>query len=849
MRATSVAVLVASLTSVNAYVTTSPARSLADSEEQREAAEHKEVSATAIVGGFDNCDNFGMFNKCPYGKEWDYTDDGACTDNRCKGCAKCPPKPSPPPFAPPATPPSPPPPSPPPPTPPPIPDSGYKPTPLSLAQMGDGAKIFMGLGAMGGFSLLAADTNEQKTFWKEPNDDKGDYSEDDDEFDSRFGNYRHSDELKGFGTVMLAYNMAVYNFPNGANGHCQGTPFTRCYGKNLDAEPMNLMPTMGGVGSWYPNNYCQIADPAMNGEIDFAAKSELAFNYEYTGEDAAFFKSKRGRPVNAQAAIYKWKRPGQGDQIVTLVTRGSETAMSPSMDMSDPQMANDMMGDWFGSDASVYPAKDRICNHPQAKIHNGFQNAWEMMRWDVTRTLISTIEQMKAESPELKVKVMISGHSLGAAMASLAMYDFSCNLPLGQEPDGLITYGHPITFFGKKSMRAYTDTVNVTKRMRVNACSRQVEHVRMRNLDPDARIYQNMKDTKNWKTRIGSVVNASKSAADFVFNVKGYLKNSTGLWGGAADAAYMCGTLACCEKDVAALVDAKFGTREGHCEDKPRSLDFHRKACKIFRENRMDECRAENSIVSDCISARTPENMFASCDAVGTDFPKNGLTRSIKGLNTIALTFASLSAVMATTGPLGLIMAAIVGGGEGLVTSFQEGDGGITPLGQITAGTAALKGAFEASKIYTKAALAIQVSAIIVFFLSIFSKPFKYDGYYQTDDDDFQAAWVKKVHPDQDAGVVQTGSCFGFPNALLCHLLDAYSEGMRRSNDFNGGICARIDDSDGSDGRDWQLTPFDDLYADDPISVDADLFDPDPEKKQYGANQIGYPSAVVQKKA
>jgi len=67
---------------------------------------------------------------------------------------------------------------------------------------------------------------------------------------------------------------------------------------------------------------------------------------------------------------------------------------------------------------------------------------------------------------------------------------------------------------------------------------------------------------------------------------------------------------------------------------------------------------------------------------------------------------------------------------------------------------------------------------------------------------------------------------FGVPNALLSHLLDAYSEGMRRDDRFNGGICARIDNAA------YMLTPDDDLFADDPISV----------AHGSAANQIGYPS-------
>jgi hypothetical protein len=145
------------------------------------------------------------------------------------------------------------------------------------------------------------------------------------------------------------------------------------------------------------------------------------------------------------------------------------------------------------------------------------------------------------------------------------------------------------------------------------------------------------------------------------------------------------------------------------------------------------------------------------------------------------------------------------------------------------------------------------MAALATWLLAHLARPFVFAGYYQTSDNDFQAAWVKKVHTTQGyMGGKDTASCFGMPNQLLCHLLDAYSEGMRRHNDFNGGICARIDDSPGSEGRAYRLTPFDDIYADDPISFNAGLFHAKPEgfndaapTEKYGANQLGFPDAVT----
>jgi hypothetical protein len=434
-----------------------------------------------------------------------------------------------------------------------------------------------------------------------------------------------------------------------------------------------------------------------------------------------------------------------------------------------------------------------------------------MMRWDVIHKLRETIEQMQRDFPTLTVKVMVSGHSLGAAMASLAMYDLTCNNHLGQTPDGLITFGHPITFFGEKSMKAYKQTVPVSKRMRVNACSRQVEHVRMRNRDPDSKIYD----------------------------------DALGQWGGAANPAHMCPEIQCCETLANDLADEKFGTVGGWCKD--LRLGSGKANCKDFRKDVIKECDSENTIARDCMSARAPQNMFASCDAVGTDFPKTAMTAMIKALPRImSMSTTSFLLLWPIVGPLLLVAM----GATGATLGASE-----AALGTNT--TAAnlllqsLVGGFGGAVVAPVAAIGHTFVGLATFLLAIFSPPFNFKGYFQTDDDDFQAAWVRKVHPSQGGtGVVQTGSCFGLPNQLLCHLLDAYSEGMRRHNKYNGNICAKIDDSPDAVGRLYQLTPYDDLYGDDPVSVDNNFFHLTPQKfqdasasgTQYGANQLGYPA-------
>jgi hypothetical protein len=418
-------------------------------------------------------------------------------------------------------------------------------------------------------------------------------------------------------------------------------------------------------------------------------------------------------------------------------------------------------------------------------------------------------------------------------MASLAMYDLTCNEQLGVVPDGLVTFGHPITFWGKNSIQAYMQTVPPDKRMRVNACSRQVEDVRMRNRDPDSAIFNNA-----------------------IFNSEEDPHGGLGTWGGAANPAWKCPPTKCCDTYCIDEVKAEFPEAvRGDCEFIEGRLRDKRR-CNRLRESCIETCSAENTLANDCVSARTGKNMFASCDAVGTDFPKTGLSTVIRMIGTSLMIplahAATVGSALATvqlvkaytyTVPVTLFFMLLGKFGE----PFDDATGIIreqTGLLKLTAGAAA------AGPIAMGAAL---VAALMQFF----SRPFTFKGYFQATDDDFQAAWVKKVHPEQNPGIIETKSCFGFPNALVCHLLDAYSEGMRRHNDFNGGICAKIP---ASLEEFYKLTPFDDWYADDPISdgtarlsetiasrfkeSEAD-FDNAPNATKYGANQIDYPEKVT----
>ena len=138
-----------------------------------------------------------------------------------------------------------------------------------------------------------------------------------------------------------------------------------------------------------------------------------------------------------------------------------------------------MLGDWFGSDANVVPTDDIVCGAEGVKIHNGFQNAWMLQRADVIARLRQVVQEKRATGKPLKV--FVTGHSLGAALAASATYDIWCHGGeaggelIGEPLFGTITYGQPILFYGQSSIAAYKSTVPNTRRMRISTCARERE--------------------------------------------------------------------------------------------------------------------------------------------------------------------------------------------------------------------------------------------------------------------------------------------------------------------------------------------------------------------------------------
>ena len=135
--------------------------------------------------------------------------------------------------------------------------------------------------------------------------------------------------------------------------------------------------------------------------------------------------------------------------------------------------AASIVQDWIGSDFELTPADDEICKKAGVKIHSGFQKAYNSQRVDAIAYIKKRLHEIKAQTTKT-VKLFVTGHSLGAAQASLAAYDFHCNKHFKDSVGDhvyLITQGQPILYHGDVSLKAYQSTVPATHRIRQMAVS------------------------------------------------------------------------------------------------------------------------------------------------------------------------------------------------------------------------------------------------------------------------------------------------------------------------------------------------------------------------------------------
>lgn len=169
--------------------------------------------------------------------------------------------------------------------------------------------------------------------------------------------------------------------------------------------------------SMYASTYCYDFKLGVSTYDDFKEKFRRVFsmygfkNFEFINE--------REKTADTQAVIMS------NDQMVMLVFRGSETRKWKERDGRG-------IHDWILTDLNVFKKKIKSWGR-KVKVHRGFYTALDIVYSDIK-------SKCKRHMKHGNKPLWIAGHSLGAALATLAAFRFERD---GIPVQGTMTFGSP----------------------------------------------------------------------------------------------------------------------------------------------------------------------------------------------------------------------------------------------------------------------------------------------------------------------------------------------------------------------------------------------------------------------
>ncbi|EGF77492.1 hypothetical protein BATDEDRAFT_91713 [Batrachochytrium dendrobatidis JAM81] len=168
-------------------------------------------------------------------------------------------------------------------------------------------------------------------------------------------------------------------------------------------------------------------------------------------------------------------------KIIVAAFRGSNDAGDWSINLNFILKPAAWLSTAWGSSSSVRFMNGSNFQAPNnAKVHAGFQNSYMVAREEV----LTVIQQTVAKYPDYQI--IFTGHSLGAAVASLAAVDYIDKNPSDSSKVSLYTYGSPR--IGNKAFADWYSTIPFRGLFRITRTKDPVPH-----LPPQAFTYRHFK--------------------------------------------------------------------------------------------------------------------------------------------------------------------------------------------------------------------------------------------------------------------------------------------------------------------------------------------------------------------